>query len=126
MINRFLGNGILISGGGGNELRGLYIGTNATGSTALGNGDFVGVSGAGLLVADSPGNTIGGPLPGSRNVISGNVTNVVFSGATTANNVFQGNYVGTNASGTSDIGVAIGNGVVIGDDGFTPGSERPE
>jgi hypothetical protein len=120
VIDRFRGNGIVLSGGGGNTVLGNYIGTNATGVAALGNGDPVQVSGTGLLVTNSPGNTIGGATSSDRNVISGNITNVVFSGNTTANNVVLGNYVGTDATGTLALGV--GNGIVIGDDGFTPNS----
>src|SRR5262249_54924247 len=44
VINRFLtafpatgGNGILLDGAGGNEIRGCYIGTDVTGNMALGN-----------------------------------------------------------------------------------------
>src|ERR1039458_10197644 len=61
----------------------------------------------------STGNTIGGALSGAGNLISGNGQDGIFldrSGA--ANNIVQGNYIGTTASGTSGLGngrAGVGN-----------------
>lgn len=84
----------------GNVVQGNYIGTNAAGNADLGN-HF-----AGVYIENAPNNLIGGVSPGARNVISGNDYNGVDirdNGAT--NNVIQGNYIGTNITGT----VALGN-----------------
>ena len=61
-------------------------------------------------------NTIGGTAPGEGNVISGNTDyGVDISGAGTDSNSVVGNYIGTDAAGTADLGnatdgVAIRNG----------------
>ncbi len=44
-------------------------------------------------------NLIGGPTPADRNVIGGNRTGISFFPTTAANNVVQGNFIGTDASG---------------------------
>ncbi len=79
---------------GGNLVVGNYIGTNAAGTAAVGNlyGVYIGS-------ATSP-NTVGGTTAASRNLISGNATGIVSN----SSNVIQGNYIGTNASGTSALG----------------------
>ncbi len=47
------------------------------------------------------GNVIGGTTPAARNVISGNVAyGIGIRDATTAGNIIQGNYIGTNQTGT--------------------------
>src|SRR5262249_28640787 len=90
-----------------NLLQGNLIGTDVTGTIALGNR-------VGGLTLDlgSNNNTVGGTASGSRNVISGNGNaGILISAFRTSNNVVQGNYVGTDVSGTQ----ALGNqtGVVI-------------
>ncbi|MEM1083087.1 MAG: hypothetical protein AAGI48_03125 [Verrucomicrobiota bacterium] len=102
-------NGVLISGpgSGGVVVQGNYIGTNAAGSVALGNG------GSGLNFANAPANTIGGTVAGARNVISGNGDDgMVFFDS--AGNAIQGNYIGLNAVGTAalanaDSGISLSN-----------------
>ena len=94
--------GIDISGTGltGNVVAGNYIGTNASGSGLLAN------SGGGITV-NSSGNTIGGPTAGLGNVITGSSeydAGVVITGSGAANNLVEGNSIGTNASGTGAIG----------------------
>jgi hypothetical protein len=103
-INRFTGEAISLSGGGGNQITGNFLGTNAAGTAALGNAFGV------LTTAGSTGNLIGGTTPAARNVISGNTSNGVFLGD--GGSVVQGNYVGTNATGNAALG-NIGNGVRI-------------
>ena len=64
-------DGILIQSGFLNTLvAGNQIGTNASGTAALGNG-------VGVYLETTDGNTIGGTAPGSVNVISGNNTGVL-------------------------------------------------
>lgn len=83
----------------GNQVIGNYIGLDATGAKAPGNG----VDGV-TLQAD--GNTVGGPTAAQRNIISGNRTSDVrISGANTGNTII-GNYIGTDAAGR----VSLSNG----------------
>ncbi len=105
-INRsvYSGVGISLSGKGGNLIEGDFIGTDASGSTAqLNFGDD------GVLIFQSPNNTIGGTTPAARNIISGNGGDGIDISGTSANtssNLVQGNLIGTTASGG-----ALGNGV---------------
>ncbi len=103
------GTGIIIDGSistfgptTGDVVAGNFIGTDISGTVALGN------TGDGLLVQGGAYNdTIGGTTPGSGNVISGNLQNgVVISGSGTSGNLLDGNYIGTNATGTA----ALANG----------------
>jgi titin len=87
-------------------VEGNYIGTDAAGSSDLGNG-AAGVT----LNDDSTTNTIGGTTAAARNVISGNRASGSGRGIgfglgeiATDNNLIQGNYIGTDASGTSAVG----------------------
>ena len=97
-IGHFQAAGIALrSNDGSSTIQANYIGVDATGTLARPNN-------IGIQVSSSKNNLIGGPLAGSRNVISGNLTHgVELSGN---NNLVQGNFIGTNAAGTA----AIGNG----------------
>lgn len=85
------------------KIRGNKIGTDVTGTTLMGNGD-------GIFAVNSQNLTIGGPTAGARNIISGsddsgvNVENVT-------NLVVQGNYIGTDVTGTlalaNDTGITL-------------------
>ncbi|MBT4497741.1 MAG: hypothetical protein HOC74_08470 [Gemmatimonadetes bacterium] len=97
VINRFNFAGIGLSGGGGNVIEGNYIGTDVSGTVALGNG---GTGGSGGVGVSSPNNTIGGTSPAARNLISGNTTYGIFISGV-AGNVIEGNYIGTDVSGTA-------------------------
>src|SRR5262249_38281960 len=70
IINSFLFQGIDVAGFrlslGGNTIQGNFIGTDATGMSAMGNRN-------GVLMDESPNNHIGGLEPGQRNLISGNL-----------------------------------------------------
>ncbi len=97
-----------------NKVEGNFIGTDVTGTLALGNGDGVHVFGA------ASNNTIGGTTPRnpqvadltnvSRNLISGNTNNGlrIYDTDTSANKI-QGNFIGTDVTGT--LALANGNGV---------------
>jgi CSLREA domain-containing protein len=96
VINRF-GNGISISGSGAkdNRVEGNFIGTDPTGTTALGNGNGEGVS----LFGDAGANIIGGQVAAAHNLISGNRRGIGISSNT--GNKIQGNLIGTNKDGTN-------------------------
>ena len=110
VINRFVaqfpsggGNGILLESGGGNSVRGCYIGTNSTGTAAAPN------QGDGIFISGSPDNLIGrSGGTGVRNVISGNVQNGVHvTGANATGNTIGENRIGTNPAGNA----AVANGL---------------
>ena len=99
VINRFGDDGIHMQSNGGNTIEGCFIGTDVSGTVDLGNVHFA------INVDKSPDNIIGGTAPGARNLLSGNGYSGVrlyASGAT--RNVVQGNYVGTDITGTQDLG----------------------
>jgi CSLREA domain-containing protein len=111
VINRFSGAGILIEGAAAklNKVEGNFIGTNALGTTDLGT--FL----QGVIISDAPDNTVGGTEPVQRNVLSGSSRGgVLISGAEAARNRVEGNFIGTDKSGTVDLGNNQ-SGVRIGD-----------
>jgi parallel beta-helix repeat protein len=103
VISGNAGYGVQVSGVSGNLIQGNHIGTNAAGTAGLTNGN----DGIGLINATD--NTVGGTSTAARNVISGNVNvanladGIWITGG--SGNTVQGNYIGTDATGT----VAIGN-----------------
>ncbi len=90
-------------GADSNTVNGNYIGTNASGTSALRNG-------VGVRLFDGFFNTIGGPSLDYRNVISGNADGVVIGSDGARFNTVRNNYIGTAADGTSPLGNSAGNG----------------
>ncbi len=109
------GSGLLL-GGGNSTVRGLvignfnvgvrvesnnnemvcnYLGTDPTGTSTEPNG-------YGVSLYFASGNTVGGPTPTDRNLISGNSQGVSIFDAN--GNTVQGNYIGTDAAGTGTLG----------------------
>lgn len=128
VINRFGGAGIHVFGPGGAgfpgfvTLTGCYIGTDASGTQARGNGVGIdlGTDAQAIIGEQTPehsGNTT--PWPGYRNLISGNVgAGVRFDSSDPADPAYgtvRNAYIGTDAAGTAPLG--NGAGVVIGADG---------
>ncbi len=105
-------NGIYLGAGThGTLIAGNKIGTNADGTEGRGNG--IDTNRDGIQIKDAFDNTIGGPNPADRNLISHNKRAGVFiSGSAAQNNVVQGNYIGTDVTGSAD----LGNGWNIGTD----------
>lgn len=96
IISGNTGQGIALENVSGNSIRGNYIGTNASGTASLPN------SGAGVYLESASGNTIGGTITGDGNLISGNLNTGITLGSSSGN-IIYGNYIGTNAAGTTSI-----------------------
>ncbi len=124
LISGNLGEGVTIDSGASQTLvQGNYIGTNAAGNAALGNGSLqdpiAGDYGGGVGIDGGFNNTIGGASLDLGNLISGNAGDGVGIGrdpmemisgvpqfGPSSGTLVIGNYIGTDASGTT----AIGNG----------------
>jgi subtilisin family serine protease len=105
-INRFGVDGIRLINNGGNIIEGNFIGTDVTGTQDLGN-RYSGIS------VESPNNTIGGKTVKARNIISGNDNvGIYITDSNANNNLIQGNYIGSDVTGTKDLG-NTNNGVAI-------------
>lgn len=86
-------------------IQGNFIGTDLHGTNTLGNADI------GIFIGTASGNLIGGVAPGAGNVIAGNDGQGV--NITTDGNVVQGNFIGTDLTGTLALGNAT-DGIFIG------------
>jgi hypothetical protein len=86
--------GIRVRGGQGTLIEGNYIGTDASGSTGIWDGSI----GVWVNVSDT---TIGGTSAAAANLISGwNQSDVQLGGGSNGT-VVEGNYIGTDASGSA-------------------------
>ena len=103
--NRFTGVRIGLADATGNLVQGNLIGTDVTGTIALGNED-----GVHIMFASS--NTIGGTNATARNVISGNVAHGLTISGPASGNLIQSNYIGISINGATSLGNG-GWGVVI-------------
>ncbi len=101
VVSGFTSDGIDISSNN-NIVTSCYVGTDATGTFALANGN------SGIEIQQgASNNTIGGAAAGAGNLISGNAADGVdIGGSGTTGNVVQGNLIGTDATGTA----ALANG----------------
>jgi uncharacterized repeat protein (TIGR01451 family) len=96
--------GVLIAIGGSNIVQGCFIGTDATGTRALGN------AGAGVAISSSASNRVGGTDPAAGDLISGNqgsgiaIDDSAPGGAPPTGNAIQGCLIGTDLSGTRPLG----------------------
>ena len=123
--------GITIQGLGSDDNRvlGNIIGTDATGTKALGN------PGGGIVIkAGASNNTVGGDMPGARNLISGNddgndetdEAGIWIEDANTAGNRVVGNYIGTDMTGAGVLGNGdTGIGLALGAHDTVIGGETP-
>ncbi|MFL5729141.1 MAG: T9SS type A sorting domain-containing protein, partial [Cytophagaceae bacterium] len=106
-----IGYGIIIEQTNGATIQGNYIGVDASGNTAAGNG------GSGIMINGGSNNIlIGGTVVGARNIVcsngfncSGPPANVrhgiqFVSNGTATSMLVQGNYVGIGADGTTLLG----------------------
>ena len=86
-----------------NVISGNKIGTNAAGTSSLGNSSW------GVIVVNGSDNVIGSTGGGEApsNLISGNFQGgVAIFGSSAARNVVAGNWIGTDSTGTLDVGNA--------------------
>ncbi|WP_146404097.1 GEVED domain-containing protein [Planctomycetes bacterium CA13] len=93
--------GIYLAGTGatGNFIQGNSIGTDLNGATDIGN------LRSGVLINAGTSNTVGGTLTGAGNLISGNDQHGVYLlGAGATANLVQGNLIGTDIDGETDLG----------------------
>lgn len=110
--------GINIAAGNGNRISGNYIGTDASGLVAVGNGgDGVNMTGTSTdNIIGTNGDGVGDDKEG--NVISGNASNGIFTFATGGQDIsggpdgnrFSGNYIGIGADGSTQV-LNSGNGI---------------
>jgi hypothetical protein len=92
---------------GANLIQGNRIGTDITGTVAMGNG------GAGIDMIDEASNTIGGTTAAAANVISANAGDAIaFGDVFASGNLVEGNLIGTDITGTKNLGNA-GHGVDV-------------
>jgi len=91
----------LNSGANSNFIQGNLIGTNATGTAALGGG-------IGISTENNPtNNTIGGSAPGAGKLISFGGIGIALGDGSTGT-IVQGNLIGTDITGTMPIGNGCG------------------
>ena len=108
VINRFLQGNILVENNGGNVIQGNFIGTDIAGTTSFPAGGNI----SGLTIFDASDNWIGGATPAAGNVISGGSSALEIRESGSTRNVVQGNFIGTDITGT--LAIAQGGGVGIG------------
>ena len=102
------GAGIYIASTSNNIVQGNLIGVNAAGT-----GAFNSVNN-GVILLNSSSNLIGGPLPAARNLVSGNGQSGIYvSGSAATGNVIQGNYIGTDITGSHAIKNVSGDGISL-------------
>ncbi len=115
-VSTFTGAGLRMTGTGSNTIRGVcvqdfstgvqiesndnhlescFIGTDLTGTIAIGNGTGV------VITAGATGNVIGGGAAGAGNLVSGNATGIQSTAG--GANVIQGNRIGTDVTGNSPL-----------------------
>jgi CSLREA domain-containing protein len=104
LVSGNMGDGVQFTGNSSDTVvTNTWVGLNAAGTAALGNG------GSGVNLSSSTGNSVG---PG--NVISGNTQNGLFLQSVSTSNVVTGNFIGLNPAGTAAIGNLF-NGVLVND-----------
>jgi titin len=109
-------DGIQLWGAGtiSNFVQGNLVGTDKTGTLARGNG------GSALSLISGPQfNTVGGTVAAARNILSGSAGDGVY-GYQATNNLIEGNYIGTDATGVKALSNA-GEGLIFFDG--SPGNQ---
>lgn len=103
IVNRFDGSGIILDGASSNLIQATFVGVDATGLSAAGNGRN-GIQ----LTNGAANNLIGGLTIADRNVIGGHsdtpFAGVFLIGAGTENNTVAGNLIGLGVDGQTEVG----------------------
>ena len=91
-------NGVVIDGldASNNRIEGNRIGTDANGTSTLGNGQ-------GVNITSASGNFVGGPEIGASNLISGNTGRGVLIAGDATDNKIQSNRIGTDVFGSAKL-----------------------
>lgn len=120
-INRFSGNGLVLTAAGFNQIGCNLIGVDPEGFVPQGNGLH------GILIDESPANNLGETVdiftinsdpvpvavPGNRNIVAANGGNgILVQGALADGNAIYGNYIGVDVSARSALGNG-GSGILI-------------
>ena len=99
----------LLNGASGNTIQGNLIGTDASGtatSASLANGDAM------IVLYDAHNNQIGGVNAGEENVLADvGMTEGISIRVSSSGNIIQGNYIGTDVTGTIAMGTYNGIGI---------------
>ena len=99
-------------------IAGNVIGTDATGTLSVGNGNGIEIHGA--------NNRIGGTTAADRNVISGNAKDGIrITGTSATGNLVEGNFLGTDFSGADAVGNLSAGLVIDNAPGNTIGGDAP-
>ncbi|MEK6322314.1 MAG: FG-GAP-like repeat-containing protein [Acidobacteriota bacterium] len=125
VINRFIRDslaastaGVIVQGSKSSVIEGNFIDTDVSGSISIIIGNHTNsVIRNGVLIDGSSDNLIGGTVPGARNVIATNDGTCVqimprFGSLATRNRI-QGNFIGTDKTGTVALSVSRSNGVLL-------------
>ena len=101
-------DGIILDNTVNASIRGNFIGLTASGASVLGNGQN-GI----FLTNGTTGATIGGTAAGTGNTIGGNAgAGIALSGNLTTGNTILGNFIGTDQTGTLNLGNG-GDGILV-------------
>jgi len=111
LVIQHFNNGIDVWKAGNNRIEGCFVGTDATGTVAMGNRNCAIAFGSSEGEPGPRNCVVGGNVPQARNLISGNGTGIEIGPDGYA--IVQGNYIGTDASGTGALGQTNGNGVRV-------------
>jgi titin len=117
-IDHFAGNGILLGGSGGDLIAGCFLGVDATGAAAAGNG-------ADGVLARVDNVTIGGTAAEAGNVISANGGRGIEFRGTGTGDLVEGNNIGTGAAGATALGNQMEGIYVSGPSGVLVGGTSP-
>jgi hypothetical protein len=117
------GNGLQVQTVSGILIQGNYIGTNAAGTAAIGNGTGINLNIPNATIGGTSGVTPGGPCTGACNLVSGNVIGIGLGSGASGVQIL-GNLVGTNAAGTGALG-NTGGGITVPSSMNTIGGTNP-